>query len=149
MITLTISRKDLVALDGTPACANGLVLFDAIKAEYDDARAKAGKPLRRGLTVGWTRAHQVWIAVAYPGFSAWLRDNGLAPSVSLRGANLGGANLGGANLRGANLNGADLYGADLYGANLRGAQIAKGATPPTNWRAVDIGSDYEVALAKG
>ena len=90
-IALTLSRKDLVALDGTPARANGLALFDVIKAEYDDARAKAGKAPRRGLTVTWTRVHQVWIAVEYPGFSAWLRANGLAPNVSLRGANLYGA----------------------------------------------------------
>ncbi|MEY5060626.1 MAG: hypothetical protein RIS45_547, partial [Planctomycetota bacterium] len=120
----TISRKDLVALDGTPACANGLVLFDAIKAEYDDARAKAGKPSRRGLTVTWTRAHQVWLAVVYPGFAAWLRDNGLAPNVSLSGADLYGANLSGANLSGANLSGANLRGANLRGADLRGADLS-------------------------
>jgi hypothetical protein len=33
-------------------------------------------------------------------------------------------------------------------ANLSGARIAKGTEPPTGWRAVDIGSDYVVTLAK-
>jgi hypothetical protein len=128
MITLSLRRKDLVDIHGTPACEGGLALFDAIKAMQDDDRRKAGKAPRHGLTVTWTRAHQVWAAVAYPGFAAWLRDNGLAPNVSLRGA--------------------DLSDANLRGADLSGARIAKGTEPPTGWRAVDIGSDYVVTLAK-
>lgn len=60
------------------------------------------------MRVRWTPLHDVWLAVAYPGFSGWLRDWGLVPRV-----NLGGADLSCANLRGANLCDADLNGANL------------------------------------
>ena len=147
MITLSLSRKDLVNIHGKAACGGGLALFDTIKAMQDDERRKVGKAPRRGLTVRWTRAHQVWIAVAYPGFAAWLRDNGLAPNVSLSSADLRGANLSSAN-RSADLSSANLRGADLSSADLSSARIAKGATAPAGWHAVDSGSTYEVALAK-
>ena len=142
---ITLFRSDLEA---ARACGAGLQFFDALVAH---------KKKRDRLTVTWTPLHGLWLAVGAPGFSAWLRDQGLIPTPNLRSANLGGADLGGANLRsanlyganlrsadlgGANLGGANLYGADLRsadlgGANLGGCRIPRGQTPPDGWLAVD------------
>lgn len=96
MIVVTLCRS---ALKRAGACADGLSLFDAIASQQPASDARR---LRR-IKVRWTRLHQLWAATAYPTFYGWLRDNGLAPQLSMRHANL----------RGANLRGADLYGANL------------------------------------
>jgi len=116
VILLTIRRKDLVTAG---ACKEGLALYDAIAAMQQETDARRGKRIK----VRWTRLHRLWIATAYPSFWAWLQDRGIAPEISLRGADLRGADLRGAYLRGAYLYGADLYGADLRGADLYGADL--------------------------
>jgi len=134
---LTLRRADLVA---ARACAEWLGIFDAICA----MRGLETAPLvRRGgvsrrdpqrLRIELTPLAQLWMARDARGAVSWLRERGVlgpvyAPRVQAPGI--------------------DLYGANLYGANLRSARIAKGASPPAGWRAVDTGSTYEVALAKG
>jgi len=111
-ITVTITLADLQRHD---ACVEGIALWRSIATRSPKGRLR--------VRVKWTPLHDVWLAVAYPGFSGWLRDWGLVPRANLGGANLGGANLRGANLYGASLRGADLRGADLRGADLRGADL--------------------------
>ena len=148
MIVIRIKREKLVKLG---ACAEGLALFDAIKAGQDEVRARKGRKPRASLRLAWSLTAQLWAARNSGGFFGWLVDKGLAPRVSagygadLRGADLRGADLRGADLRGANLRGADLYGADLrgadlygvnlYGADLRGAD--RSSDPPDGWRIVN------------
>ena len=158
MIVIRIKREKLVKLG---ACAEGLALFDAIKAGQDEVRARKGRKPRASLRLAWSLTAQLWAARNSGGFFGWLVDKGLAPRVSagygadLRGADLRGAdlsdanlsgadlygvNLYGADLRGANLRGADLYGVNLYGANLRGADLYgadRSSDPPDGWRIVN------------
>ena len=148
MITVTITEDTLTkfqAKRGRPeACANGLALFRQIATM--SKRSPSGK-LR--IKVKWTRLHQLWAATVYPEFYAWLREEGLAPQISmrsanlriadLRSANLGGANLGGANLYSADLGGADLGGANLYGANLYGADLGGADLRIANLRGANLG----------
>lgn len=86
-VNVVLTRQALV---DRAACPEGLALFDAI----------APSGVWRGE---WTLLHGLWLAVAYPAFAAWARDNGLVPWIVARRANLYGANLYGANLRGAYL----------------------------------------------
>ena len=111
-VIVRIRRVDLVALN---ACESGLAAFDRIACMQ-------GNPTRVRFRA--TLTHQLWLATAYPSFTAWLREHGLLPPMFAKsGADLGGANLYGADLGGADLYGANLYGADLYGADLRGANL--------------------------
>ena len=154
MITVTITEDTLTkfqAKRGRPeACANGLALFRQIATM--SKRSPSGK-LR--IKVKWTRLHQLWAATVYPEFYAWLREEGLAPQISMRsanlriadlrsanlgGANLGGADLGGANLYSADLGGADLGGANLYGAYLYGADLGGADLRIANLRGADLRS---------
>ena len=117
MITVTITEDTLIRFQrsrGRPvACDAGLTLFRQIAAMCK--RSPSGK-LR--IKVKWTRLHQLWAATVYPEFYAWLREEGLAPQISMRSANLRIADLRSANLGGADLGGANLYGADLRIADL-------------------------------
>jgi len=122
MMIIALQRK---ALESKRACPEGLRLFDAIKARQDDVRAKAGKPPRKGCVWRWTRLHVVWMAVAYPGFLAWMVQRDLFPIANLGGAYLEGAYLEGAYLEGAYLEGAYLEGAYLEGAYLKGANLVR------------------------
>jgi hypothetical protein len=98
--TLMITRAHLEQLG---ACEDGLALYDSFAAGADE------------VSVVWDQLAQVWTSRAYPGFASWLRDTGITPWFTLRGADLRGADLRGADLRGADLRGADLSGADLSG----------------------------------
>src|SRR6185312_7440918 len=93
-----------------------LLLVSAIAAMQPATDKLRTKRIR---VKNWTLLHQFWLVSAYPRLAGWLRDEGLVPWISVRGANL----------QGANLYGADLYGANLYGANLRGASL-QGANYP-------------------
>ena len=131
MIFVAITRRLLVE---HKACAAGLELFDHIAAM--SKRSPRGVPR---IKVRWTIAHQLWAAVAYPSFYGWLLDEGLAPQLSMRRADLGGADLGGANLYGADLRRADLSGADLSGANLYGADLVGANLYGADLRRADLG----------
>lgn len=105
MMSITITKKDLQKHN---ACPTGMQLFDRIATTN-----KNGGPTE--LVIEWTPLHDVWLAVAYPGFASWLRDKKLIPI----------PDLGGADLRSANLSDADLGGA--YGV----------AAPPEGWKIVN------------
>jgi hypothetical protein len=118
---LLLNRKAIVKLG---ACADGLDLFDAIKAGQDDERAKAGRGPRRSLRLQWDLLPQLWMATAYPSFFYWLISVGaIGPVHAKRNARLDGARLDGASLDGARLDGARLVGARLDGARLDGASL--------------------------
>ncbi len=138
MITISLLRSALAA--ATP-CAKGLALYDDIKAQADEQRVAEGKPARRGIVIRWTRTHALWLAYAYPDFSAWLIENGIVPAISFRDANLYGANLRGANLRGANLSWANLSWANLRGANLSCANLSWANLRGANLGEWERGSD--------
>jgi len=113
MISVSLWRS---ALERHDACSEGMALFEAIAAMQPATDKLRTKRIR---VKNWTLLHQFWLVSAYPRLAGWLRDEGLVPWISVRGANL----------QGANLYGADLYGANLYGANLRGASL-QGANYP-------------------
>ena len=95
MISITLTRGVLTHPHRN-ACSEGLALFDAILAAQTERRIASGKrPLNR-LRVRWTPLAQLWLARDASGFSQWLFDKGLAPSVNLSGANLSSAYLSGA-----------------------------------------------------
>jgi hypothetical protein len=127
MITVSIWRKTLVS---RKACPTGLALFDAIASMQPESDPRRMARVR----VGWTIAHQLWLATAYPEFSPWLRGEGLIPWIDLEGASLEGANLARANLEGARLE-----GANLEGANLVGAYLGRSQPPPSGWHTLASG----------
>jgi Pentapeptide repeats (8 copies) len=90
-------------LRAAEACAEGLVLFEAIAALRGE---------RTVISVEWGPLSWLWLEAVHHGFAGWLYRAGLVPMPSFRGANLVGANLESANLRGACLVGADLRGAN-------------------------------------
>ena len=51
MIVIRIKREKLVKLG---ACAEGLALFDAIKAGQDEVRARKGRKPRASLRLAWS-----------------------------------------------------------------------------------------------
>jgi hypothetical protein len=51
MITLTLSRKDLVDIYGEPACGGGLALFNTIKTIQDNKHTKTYKTPHHKLTI--------------------------------------------------------------------------------------------------
>ena len=64
MILVSLTRVEL--LKHSP-CEEGLVLFDSVACN--------------GEWCGeWTTLRAIWLAVAQPSFSAWLRDRGLIPN---------------------------------------------------------------------
>jgi len=135
-IQLFLSRTDLTRAG---ACPEGIKRFNEL--------------FPQGLATPWTVTHQLWAAWAEPAFYSWLRDKGLLPVLSMRGANLSGANLSradlsranlsGANLSGANLSGADLSRANLSRANLSGANLSRANLSRANLYGADL---YEADL---
>lgn len=90
MIAVSITQAEL---DRHDACreSRGRELLSTISVQ------QWGVDTGEVVVSRWTPLHSVWLAWAYPGHAAWLRDEGIVP-----GANLDGASLRGANLRGAN-----------------------------------------------
>src|ERR1044072_7562129 len=111
MISVTIRRSELRALG---ACSAGRELFASI----------APKGVLH--VQSWTQLHALWLATAYPEYSAWLIDSRAIPAIRLADANLAGAYLARATLAGA-------Y---LARANLADATIRMRQEAPPGWVAV-------------
>ena len=137
VVTVSLTRADLLATKPEPACAEGLALFDAI--------APSGS-----ISVVWTPTHAVWLACAYPSFSGWLVGQRLIPNLrnadlsnaDLSGAYLSGAYLSDADLSGAYLRNADLSGAYLSGADLRNADLSGAYLRNADLRNADLSYAY-------
>ena len=85
-IYIAIHREDLVAKG---ACASGLEEFDKLVGVQRESKER--------WLIEWSPLFDVWLSVAYPGHSSWLREQGFIPRSALSGANLYGADLSGAN----------------------------------------------------
>ena len=86
---LVVTRDFLVSKN---PCSLSLAVWDKMTADSGGT-----------LDMEWSPLADAWLAVAYPSYSAWCREEGIFPQVNLTGANLAGADLAGANLTGAYL----------------------------------------------
>jgi hypothetical protein len=129
---LTLTRSELVSHG---ACSPALDLFDKL---FPSGR----------MEIELTPLAEVWIAVAFPEYTSWLREKNLIPianlnstnlySADLRSASLRSADLSYADLRSASLRSADLSFADLYSANLSSANLRSANLHSANLRYANL-----------